>query len=129
MLFGQARPAKVVVAASLPIRRPQATYFWANRVMMMAGPMAITAIEESLHDPREEADMHGNVRPQDAGIGVADVEIVADEIERQDPGNRRHGAEQIAGAKPGARKRESLEPLATVAPLETTVARVASSAV
>ena len=61
----------------------------------------IDAVEEALHEPGEEADVHGDVRQQQADVGVVDAPALGHEIERQHPGNIGHAAEHIDGAEPG----------------------------
>src|SRR3984893_15511333 len=55
----------------------------------------IDAVEESLHDPGEEADVDGDVGEQQSPIGVEDSEPLRNEIERQHPGDIGHATKDV----------------------------------
>src|SRR6266851_1115992 len=68
----------------------------------------VDAVEEALHDPGEEADVDRDMGEQQPPIGVEDVKLLGDKIERQHPGHIGHAAEDIDQREPGIRDR-SLE--------------------
>src|ERR1700736_3145174 len=61
----------------------------------------IDAVEESLHDPGEEADVDGDVREKQSPIGVEDAEPLRNEIERHNPGDIGNATKNVDERNPG----------------------------